>query len=827
MKKALILLTSFLTLLVSFSHPSDEALHVLAAEKTGENIITSSFFDYNFNITSEIRDFQEAEMYDPNDEEEFNSETDKLNYALTSTKFNHIGNGGNDSPKRDLNIPGVKVDSTQDIFGSFITQLDNPIYQKNSANNLTFLQVTANEYEYAYSIDSFNLSLNYQVSSPLVYFSNCDELTFYIDPNFSGRAFKDLIKQYNLVGSLVFLQLDDDPILKLEIQDGDFRLVASEDTRISFENVILPYPLVSIYHPVIKVTIPYRASISKVVGLHMDLINDIESSNVDEYVPSSTMVFAFHQSMADNVFFYFFSIKSLSIVNKTLEIEENTYTDFRTSSTETIDKSKMSASLVSMTLYFSGSIRFTQVDNPVEDNWIKGTQISSSGDKIYVISKPETKTLECTFTRQSETSGIWYYETDGDLTNNSSGQLTIQSITFHPIIEDTVREDLTFMQDYKDTQIFKYSFDLKKAARIYYYRWEGYYRAFSANDDSTNDVFKGTNIIATDVGSSSLKWVFDQKNNYHCFGFSFYFDDDKKESIPNVKKIRLKWQCGYKSANSDPDSGGFFPNTKDKAKDIHIAEKEVNANKKLNSNTFALDEDGMFLSDKESCRSTFTQDGRFDYVVAKLRKRGDKTYNSYISQMAPLEIFYETISGETIRMIGNSKGLHVVEDDNGKDIVVDSEGNPAIDEEGNLNYGIFVADDGTKYPGLDKNGDGKITADEVINSDTGEGENLANPDDSSLLTDLENTLSEFLNRLNNLIKDPRSWLLTILSIILIVSIVLAILNPATLITIFKAIQKFFSSLFSKAKEKVAAKRKKSQSKKSKKKATKKSKRKKR
>lgn len=235
----------------------------------------------------------------------------------------------------------------------------------------------------------------------------------------------------------------------------------------------------------------------------------------------------------------------------------------------------------------------------------------------------------------------------------------------------------------------------------------------------------------------------------------------------------------------------------------------------------------MFLSDKESCRSTFTQDGRFDYVVAKLRKRGDKTYNSYISQMAPLEIFYETISGETIRMIGNSKGLHVVQDDNGKDIVVDSEGNPAIDEEGNLNYGIFVADDGTKYPGLDKNGDGKITADEVINSDTGEGENLANPDDSSLLTDLENTLSEFLNRLNNLIKDPRSWLLTILSIILIVSIVLAILNPATLITIFKAIQKFFSSLFSKAKEKVAAKRKKSQSKKSKKKATKKSKRKKR
>ena len=165
--------------------------------------------------------------------------------------------------------------------------------------------------------------------------------------------------------------------------------------------------------------------------------------------------------------------------------------------------------------------------------------------------------------------------------------------------------------------------------------------------------------------------------------------------------------------------------------------------------------------------------------------------------MAPLEISYETISGEVVRMIGNSKGLHVVTDELGNDIVVNSEGVAPDDEI----YGIYVAEDGTKYPGIDKNGDGKITADEVINSDTGEGANLANPNDSTFITDLENALSGFFNNLTELFKSPRSWLLTILAIILIVSIVMAILNPTTLLSLFKSIKNSISSLFSKAKKK--------------------------
>lgn len=799
MKKALIFLTSLLTLLVSFAHPSDAPLTALAEEATKETIYNSSFFDKNFSLVSDIRDFPEASFYRPLEADE--NETNKLNYALSSTKVTRIGGSGRDhpvydKPNKSVEIPGVNVESSQDIIKTFISQLTEPTFYQNSTQDLTFLNVNGIEYKNAYEEvpENYNVALYYQQAQPAIYFNNLPnqqkEISFYLEPNFSGRALKDLITQYQLTGSLIFLQIDEVPVLKIEIQDNDFQFIASEGVSISFENHVVAASPASLRFPLFRVTIPYRTSISNIIGLRMAVVE--ESSNVTDYTFPETMVFTFHESMANSTFFYFFDIKSLSVANKTLEIEETSYTDFRLSSSETIDKSKMSASLVSMKLYFSGAIRLKENDQPVGDVF-KSTQLSSTGKKITIVSLPETKNFDCTFTNQSESSGIWHYTTSEEIPTTSSGQMTIQSITFHPVVDETVRSDLTFTQDYSKTELFKYSFDLKKAARIYYFNWEGYYKVFS-----NNNIFKGLvdSNIFTDMSTSLLGSVLNYKFNYHCFGFSFYFDDDKKEAIPSVQKIRLKWQCGYKDANPDPDSGGFYPDTNDAAKKIHIEEKVVNQNRLANG-TYALDKDGMFLSDKDSCHKALTQNGRFDYVVAKFRQRGDKTYNSYISQMAPLEIFYETVAGEVVRMVGISKGLHVVKDDDGNDIVVNSDGVAPDDEI----YGIYVAEDGTKYPGIDKNGDGKITADEVINSDTGEGANLANPDDSTLLTDLENALSGLFNNLTELFKNPRSWLLTTFAIILIVSIVMVILNPTTLLSLFKSIKNSIGSLFSKAKKK--------------------------
>ena len=777
MKKALIFLTSFLTLLVSFAHPSDAPLAALAAEEnTGENIYASSFLDFDRKTA------QRASFYSTSENETISEDAKKLNEAMTT----YI-------PPRLLLFgyfkPGLFVNKIQDVLSGITNQLIdanlNPDCVTNSSNTNTFLKMkAANEDE-----DGYYMGLYYKIAKPIIYFDSTykDDISFYIR-SYNSDYIKDLATQYGITGELTFLQIDDDPIITLRFLENDFELIAHNNATI--EPAVIRYRMNTSqtgYGPFLKITIPNRDSIRQVALLEDEvLLNEEKCKNFDPI--DSPLVFGLHSDVNDYSYFYNFDIKSLSVINRTLLIDETSYTRITLPNDEKVDESAtISAQPVSMKLLFTGAIR----SKTETVGSIKSTQVGL-GQTITVFSIPQTQTYNCTFITKSETSNTWSYTCE-DLPATASGQMTIQSIAFHPVINGTVREDVTFTQDFSKTNLYKYSFDVEKSARIYYYQWEGYFKQFNKNNIFSG-AFPDSNIF-TDMASSLVGNVLNYKYNYHCFGFSFYFDDDKTESIPNVQKIRLKWQCGYKEANPDPDSGGFYKDTSDTAKKIHIEEKTINDNR-LTNGTYALDNDGMFLADKDSCNKAFTQNGRFDYVVAKFRQRGDKTYNSYISQMAPLEIFYETITGEVVRMIGNSKGLHVVTDELGNSIVVNSEGIAPDDEI----YGIYEAEDGTKYPGIDKNGDGKITADEVINSDTGEGANLANPDDSTFITDLENALSRFFNNLTELFKSPRSWLLTILAIILITSIVVSILNPASLISIFKAIKNAFQSLFSKSKK---------------------------
>lgn len=787
MKKILIFLTSLLTILVSFAHPSEAPLAALAAEETtNEKIYNSSFLDFDRKTA------QRASFYSSSENETISEDAKKLNEAMTT----YI-------PPRLLlfgySRPGLFVNNTQDVLSGITNQLIdanlNPDYVTNSSNTTTFLKMkAANEDE-----DGYYMGLYYKIAKPIIYFDSTykDDISFYIR-SYNSDYIKDLATQYGVTGELTFLQIDDDPIITLRFLENDFELIAHNGSTI--EPAVIRYRLNTSqtgYGPFLKITIPNRDSIRQVALLEDEVL--LTEEKCESFNPiDSPLVFGLHSDVNDYSYFYNFDIKSLSVINRTLSVDENSYTRITLPDEEVDESATISAQLTSMTLLFTGALRSTTMSVGA----IKSTQLGL-GQTVTIYSIPKTQTFECTFTGKSETSNTWSYTCE-DLPATASGQMTIQSISFHPVIDGTVREDVTFTQDFSKTNLYKYSFDVEKSARVYYYNWQGYFKNLN-----TNNIFNPTSScsnIFINAGLRIIAGFMPYKYNYHCFGFSFYFDDDKAEEIPNVKKIRLKWQCGYQKANSDPDSEGFYPNTKDKAKDVHISEKEVNANKRLNSNIYSLDEDGMFLSDKDSCDKALTQNGRFDYVVAKLRERGDKTFNTYISAMAPLEICYETISGEVVRMVGNSQGLHVVSDEFGNDIVVNSEGVAPGDEDGNK-YGIYEDEDGNKYPGIDKNGDGIITADEVINADTGEGENLANPNDSTFVTDLEkalsdlkNSLSDFFNNLNDTIKNPRTWLLAILAIILISSIVASILNPASLISIFKAINTSIQSLFSKAKE---------------------------
>ena len=795
MKKALIFLTSLLTLLVSFAHPSDAPLAALAAEETtGENIYASSFLDFDRTTA------QRPSFYSSSENETISEDAKKLNEAMTT----YI-------PPRLLlfgySRPGLFVNNTQDVLSGITNQLIdanlNPDYVVNSSNTTTFLKMkAANEDE-----DGYYMGLYYKIAKPIIYFDSTykDDISFYIR-SYNSDYIKDLATQYGVTGELTFLQIDDNPIITLRFLENDFELIAHNGSTI--EPAVIRYRLNTSqtgYGPFLKITIPNRDSIRQVALLEDEVL--LTEEKCESFNPiDSPLVFGLHSDVNDYSYFYNFDIKSLSVINRTLSVDENSYTRITLPDEEVDESATISAQLTSMTLLFTGALRSTTMSVGA----IKSTQLGL-GQTVTIYSIPKTQTFECTFTGKSETSNTWSYTCE-DLPTTASGQMTIQSISFHPVIDGTVREDVTFTQDFSKTNLYKYSFDVEKSARIYYYQWKGYYKQFNKNNIFSG-AFPDSNIF-NEMASSLLGSVLNYKYNYHCFGFSFYFDDDKTESIPNVQKIRLKWQCGYKEANPDPDSGGFYKDTSDTAKKIHIEEKTINDNRLANG-TYALDKDGMFLADKDSCNKAFTQNGRFDYVVAKFRQRGDKTFNTYISAMAPLEIFYETITGEVVRMIGNSKGLHVVTDELGNSIVVNSEGVAPDDEI----YGIYEAEDGTKYPGIDKNGDGKITADEVINSDTGEGANYADPNDQSFLNKVEDFFKDLLAQIKDAVKKPRTWLWTILIILVVGTIVLAILKPSTLISIFNSIKKSIQSLFSKLKNK-KAKKKTSSSKKVKKKSNK-------
>lgn len=775
MKRFLTFITALIALFVSLVNPSDAP--ALAASSTS-NVYDSSFFDYDSSKLSPVS------FYSSNNDSSISSEAKALNEAMTTYSFQ--GSNMIDGINNSALFVSEDIDVLPVITNELINNNLNPDYVESS--DVTFLKTTATNED---DMDEY-IGLGYQVANPIIYFDSTynDDISFYIRPGFDKDALLKLISQYSLTGELTFLQVNNDPLITLHFNDDskDFQLLAKEGVTITPESrrKALTGGRIA-YYVYYKVTMPKPDAILKVCLLKTYAVES--KSLAESFEVPSAMIFEFHSSVANYVYFYHFNIKSLSVINRTLSVDENSYTRLMLPNDEEVaESSTISAELVSMKLLFTGAIR----SKTASVGSIKSTQLGSLGQQtVTVFSLPKTQTYECTFTSKSSVSGAWSYSCD-DLPATASGQMTIQSLTFHPVIDGTVRTDVTFTQDFSKTNLYKYSFDVEKSARIYYYNWQGYYKRYSTNNplDLMYD-----NSLFVDVASGPLNFIFNQYYNYHCFGFSFYFDDEKTEAIPNVKKIRLKWQCGYKSANSDPDSGGFYPNTNDEAKRIHIEEKTVNANKLANG-SYALDKDGMFLADKDSCNKSLTQNGKYDYVIAKLRKRGDKTYNSYISQMAPLEISYETISGEVVRMIGNSKGLHVVTDELGNSIVVNSEGVAPDDEI----YGIYEAEDGTKYPGIDKNGDGKITADEVINSDTGEGVNLANPNDTTIIAEITDSIKKFFEGLTNFFQNPRSWIVTILVFILLASIILAILRPSSLVSIFKAIKNAFQSLFSKAKK---------------------------
>ncbi len=331
----------------------------------------------------------------------------------------------------------------------------------------------------------------------------------------------------------------------------------------------------------------------------------------------------------------------------------------------------------------------------------------------------------------------------------------------------------TYYHDYSNVDMYFFSFDSSKSIRVYTYKWAGYKRSYYTNNRSFWDyLFAGP-----------VQYFLDDRYLYQCYGFNFYFDKHKTQPIPGVQKIALKWQCGYEVPNTAEGSNGWYPETNDKAKNVNIATKEVDANKRLLN--YALDSDGMFISsDTDEALMTDPDGIKYDYVVCKKFTKGN--LDTYITQMAPLEIYYQSDELDVIKLSGNSNGYHVVTDDDGVDRVYDANGE-LVDF-----LGVYTAPDGTKLPASDSNGDGNFTADETVDTDTGEGRQYF--DDPLAEKSAIDKILDFFTNLANSIKNF-NW--TRLISFIVIFVIIVAFGPA----IFNLFTAIFTSSNTKKKRK--------------------------
>lgn len=652
------------------------------------------------------------------------------NYESESvSEMNHYING----------TYSINSDSIVDMFSVLAVESDLN-YVTN--DQLCFIQLADNYY---------SLFLNH--CSPIIYLNQeikeQKNISFYLDANYIAKElFDNLIESVDnelLNGSEIpLLKINDYVFLKIKFTKTGYQLLTDNYAVITTTIRGPIFTTEASTKLVYKVTIPF---IDKITDFYYFNCFSSDDNSVDSFLPDDNIFFRMDESMHDDYYFYAFDLLKVSVVDKYIVVDNSTYFS-----------SSWKADLISIKFTFKGNKREkTKLGNNVEFTII-----------------PQAKTYEFNF---DNTIGYvdghvhyWYFD-DFDLEKNVSGEIKILSISFHPYKPnmDNVWEidsSKTLVHNYEKANIHKYSFDYEKSVRVYYYKMSGYYR----------NEFRNWH-VATIAGG----WAVNATHNYQVFGFDFFFDSANKFEIPNVKSITIKYQFGYSGPNPKEGTNGFYPNDPDEPyKDIRIKTLEVTSTPDVigkydfGVNNLQIDDEGMGLTD-DANSYIMTDDSGYthDYVIYKWRKRGTDYYS--ISTMDALEITYETEAMETVRMVGNSLGLHVVVDEDGNTYVCDSEGNVKDD------YGYYEADDGSLIPGKDTNGDGEITIDETINSDTGEKAYPEYTGNEKKPT----TISDWFNSLKDSITND--WLSSAVRIIVIIAIIILVIKllPTLLSISFK------------------------------------------
>lgn len=677
--------------------------------------------------------------YDQLDSNAPEGTAEHLNYKVATTSYDNMNNLTNTGTYVDL-VRSASYMADEEI---------RLVYNKDAS--ISFIPVNAPvNVSYLYSY--------YETIKPILYFDSTIEgeknIHFFIKPTVDEDSINAFINHYDVVGSIPLLTINDKyQIITIDAKGKDkgFTFKTFYGSKIELNHYQSQASTTAGQpRPVIKVTMPYINSITQIESLNMGL-----TESPTTYVAKTDFYFRLHADLAGLYYFYVFDLCGFSAINGHIIVDNSTYTNYHG-----YDYNYM-AELVSMKFMYTHTTKKTVDIRPkaLPDNV---TIIGNNIELTKFASEIHEVTFDPNIGYADGKIRYWCFEDQWKPGEFDTGEIKILEIKWHPRSGNTI-SDVVEVHDYSKVDIHKYSFNASKSIRTYYYEMSSYSRAWSANDNHW--LYYAGGLLGTIIGVAK-----EAKYQYECFGFNFFFDKQRTIPIPNVKKVVIKYQCGYKEPNSASGSNGWYPNTKDPRKDVIIRTMEPSGSNFFGSHK--LDEYGMVLANDLNRRMRTDDYGNeFDWVIYKQIKHRD--VNTYISKMDNLEITYISENQEAVRMVANSRGLHAVLDDDGSYRVYDSEGNYCPD------YGVGTGQDDTPFVGEDKNNDGIISTDEAVDSDTG-------------------TIIQQVPTWADIAKDNNTFKQTISIVIgalfLVALILVIVFNPGLLVKISKGIMNMFASI---------------------------------
>lgn len=617
----------------------------------------------------------------------------------------------------------------------------------------------------------------YKSVSTSIYFIKSEEenqrITFYINLGFGLNHLEEFNDYFDLNFTFPVIVINNEfNLLSIKFKGKGNSVEFISDNYATIERV---YNRNLDYHvdeaTPYKVTMPYIEKIDNI-----KIIDFATSASLSGNIPTNldySITFRLDNSMKEYYRIYPFDIIDLSITNSYLAISNKYSLRY-----QNLDSDTTYANLMSMKIKYTHRVRTLKTPSiEVGSNFpsLSNIKVNTIVGNI-ALSDELTEEINVEFNQSNYVvdgdKTYWYFKEAIDIDEKSSGSLKIESLLWQLYdLETDEAYHFTATNQYENVNIYKYSFNLSKAMRVYYYNMSGYYREYNENSHNVN----------VGIGSQIAALLYDLLDfrNWQCFGFSFYFDNERTNPIPNVQKIEVKYQCGYEEPNPK-SKDGFYPNGDDEKKNVVIQSLNVINGNSLYVEQFKDPFDMKLTDDLNESMMTDDYGNKFDYIFYKCQFR--KKLETYVTKIDPLKIYYESESHELIQMVGNSKGLHIVLDEDGEYRVYDGDGNYRAD------YEIGIADDGTKFVGVDENKDGVISTDESVNSDTGEV--LQTPptfeeapgDSSSILDDI----LEALKNLKDSLTSGSDILMKVVKItIVVITIILILWILNKLIRFFK------------------------------------------